>query len=78
MQAFKVKEKLMSLASAKIIFGKLNAVLERTASPVVGSEQTESVPYWVTTERYRAHQLEAERIKAKAEKFARTLRRGFR
>ncbi|UCB60549.1 MAG: hypothetical protein JSW72_00305 [Candidatus Bathyarchaeota archaeon] len=77
MQAFKVKEKLMSLPSAQVIFGKLNAVLARSASLVVGPEQTESVPSWATTKRYRAHQLEAERLKAKAEEFAQTLQRGF-
>ncbi len=77
MQALKVREKLTEMASAQVIFSKINAVLQTTKAFIVGSEQIESVPSYVPTKEYRVYQLEAERLKAKAEEFAQNLRRRF-
>lgn len=77
MQALKVREKLMRLPRAHAIFGKINAVLQTTKTFIVGSEQRESAPSYETTKGYRVYQLEAERLKAKAEEFAQILRRRF-
>ncbi len=77
MQALKVKEKLLRRSSAQVLFSKLNAVLQTTKTFVAGSEQTESTQSYETTKKYGAHQLEAERLKAKAEEFAQNLRLRF-
>lgn len=77
MQTLKVKEKLTRLPSAHVIFSKINAVLQATKTFIVGSEQTESASSYEMTNGFRAYQLEAERLKAKAEEFAQTLRQRF-
>jgi hypothetical protein len=77
MQALKVKEKLMRLPSAHVVFSKINAVVQTTKAFIAGSEQTESAPSYEMTPGYRASQLEAERLKAKAEEFAQNLQRRF-
>jgi len=77
MQALKVKEKLMRLPSAQVTFSKINAVLQTTKTFIADSEQMESAPSYETTKECRAYQLEAERLKAKAEEFALHLRRRF-
>jgi hypothetical protein len=77
MQALKVKEKLMKLPSAHVIFGKINAVLQTTKTFIAGSERIESAPAYETTKEYNVYQLEAERLKAKAEEFAHNLRQRF-
>lgn len=77
MQALKVKEKLMRLSSAQLLFSKLNAVLQTTKTFVSSSEIAESTLSHEGAKDYRAQQLEAERLKARAEEFAQGLRQAL-
>ncbi len=70
-------KKVGSLLSAQVIFSKINAVLQTTKTFIVCPEQTKSALSYETTKGYRAYQLEAEHLKAKAEEFAQNIRQRF-
>ncbi len=77
MHVSKVKEKLLKRPSTQVTISKLNAVLEKARAIAVGSQQVESAQSFETAEKYRAHQLEVERLKAQAVEYAQNLRRKF-
>lgn len=72
MQTPKVRGKLPSVPK---VFGKLRAALQSTGAFSLGSEQTESFSAYETTPECRAYQLQVERMKAMAEKYAQNVRR---
>jgi hypothetical protein len=77
MQTLKVKETLAKLPRTHIVFSKINAVLQTTKGFITGFKQTESEPVYEATIGCRAHELEVERLKARAEEFAQSLRQKF-
>ena len=74
MQTPKIREKLLN-PPAPVIFGKIKAALQSMRALPMGSEHAESVSAYKATEEYRAHQLEVEGLKARAEEYAQNLRR---
>ena len=80
MQTLKVKEKVARIPSARVIFGKINAVLQTTKAFVVDSGQklfvvdSECPLSYEITKRCGDALLEAQCLKAKAEQFAQNLR----
>jgi hypothetical protein len=77
MQTLKVREALARLPRARVVFGKINAVLQTTKTFIASFKQTENAPTYKVTIGYRTHELEVERLRAKAEEFAQNLRRKF-
>lgn len=71
MQTLKVKNALKRLSKARTVPAKF---LRQTEAFAVNSEVRECSPQYESDEHYSAYQLEAERMKAKAEEFAQHLR----